>query len=115
MRAKSVIVVAAAVLSIGGCQAVLMKTPAAVSDGKIDPFEHVVPEHQNSEAPIFVASARTVSGKTYPAHFYTTDRSRMVRVGLATLEIGPGMTWEELVRESLAAKRDRNPRITLTA
>jgi hypothetical protein len=92
-----------------------MTTPAVVSAGHIDPFQSVVPEHQNTEAPVFVASARTASGKTFPAHFYTTERSRMVRVGLATLEIGPGMTWDELVEESLAAKRSRDPRIALTA
>ncbi len=117
MQTKSivVVVVAAVVLILAGCQTHLMTTPAVVSAGHIDPFGHVVPEYRNSEAPVFVASARTTSGRNFPAHFYTTDRSRMVRVGLATVEIGAGMTWEELVRESLAAKRDRNPKITLTA
>ena len=115
MRTKSVIVGAAVALILGGCQTVLMTTPAVVSAGHIDPFGHVVPEYQNSEAPVFVASARTASGKMSPAQFYTTNRSREVRVGLATLEIGPGMTWDELVQESLVAKRARNPKIVLTA
>ena len=115
MRTKSVIVGAAVALILGGCQTVLMTTPAVVSAGHIDPFVRVVPEYQNSEARVFVASARTASGKTNPAQFYTTNRSREVRVGLATLEIGPGMTWDELVKESLAAKRSHNPEIKLTA
>jgi esterase/lipase superfamily enzyme len=115
MRKISVIVVATVVVSLAGCQTTLMPTPAIVSDGHIDPFKLVVPEYQNSEAPVFVASARTVSGKTDPARFYTTDRSRMVRVGIATLEIGPRMTWDELVHESLVAKRKRKPEILLTA
>lgn len=115
MRMKSSIVVAALLLTLGGCQTYLMTTPTAVSDGHINPFERVVPEYQNTKASVFVASARAPSGKTFPAHFYTTDRSRMVRVGLATLEIGPGMTWEALVDESLVAKRKRDPEIKLTA
>jgi hypothetical protein len=115
MRTKSVIVGAVVALILGGCQTVLMTTPVVVSEGHIDPFVRVVREYQNSEAPVFVASARTASGKTNPARFYTTDRSREVRVGLATLEIGPGMTWDELVKESMAAKRSHNPEIKLTA
>jgi len=115
MRKLSVVVVAAVIVSLGGCQTTLMPTPAIVSEGHIDPFAHVVPEYQNSEAPVFVASARTVSGKTDPAQFYSTDRSRVVRVGLATLEIGPGMTWDELTQQSLVEKRTRNPALELTA
>ncbi len=115
MWTKSVIAVAAVVVCLGGCETVLMTTPTVVTAGEIDPFKVVAPQYQNSEAPIFVASGRTVSGRTSPAHFYSTDRSRMVRVGLATVEIGPGMTWDELVRESLAAKRDRKPRLKLAA
>jgi hypothetical protein len=92
-----------------------MTTPAAVSTRHIDPFVRVVPEYQNTEAPVFVASARTASGKTNPTQFYTTNRSREVRVGLATLEIGPVMTWDELVKESMAAKRSHDSKIKLTA
>ena len=113
---KSLVVLAVVMVILGGCQTHLMTTPAAVSDGHINPFDRVVPEYQNSQAPVFVASARTASGKTtYPAQFYTTNRSRIVRVGLATLEIGPGMTWDELVQESLAAKRSHDPVIRLAA
>jgi esterase/lipase superfamily enzyme len=113
---RSVLVLVGVALVMGGCSGtVLMKTPAVVANGEVDPFEHVVPERQNSEVPVFVASARTVSGKTDPARFYTTDRSREVRLGLATVEIGPGMTWEELTRESRAEKRKKNPQVVVTA
>lgn len=103
-----------ALLVVCGCRTHLMRTPSVVSAGHVDPFSHVVPEFQNTRAPVFVASARTTSGKTSPAHFYSTDRSREVRVGLATLEIGPGMTWAELVRESLAGERKHDPVIELS-
>ena len=115
MRTKSLLVLVTVVVGLGGCQRHLVTTPTVVSEGHVNPFVHVVPEYQNSEATVFVASARTASGKTNPAQFYTTNRSREVRVGLATLEIGPGMTWDELVKESMAAKRSHNPEIKLTA
>jgi hypothetical protein len=79
MRAKVAVVLSAVVLVTAGCGMVLMKTPAAVSSGKLDPFARVIPERQNSEAPVFVASARMVSGKSEPSLFYTNDRSRDLR------------------------------------
>jgi hypothetical protein len=110
-----VVVIAAALFILGGCRTMLMKTPAVAADGLVDPFEHVMPERQNSEVPVFVASARTVSGNAEPARFYTNDRSREVRLGLATVEIGSGMSWEELIRQSRARKRTHNPDIRLAS
>jgi esterase/lipase superfamily enzyme len=115
MWTKIAVVLSAVVLITAGCGTVLMKTPAAVSNGQLDPFARVIPERQNSEAPVFVASARKVSGASEPSRFYTDDRSRVVRLGLATVQIGPGMTWEELVRESRIAKRQNNPTLAVTA
>jgi esterase/lipase superfamily enzyme len=115
MRAKIAVVVSAVVLITAGCGTVLMKTPAAVSSGKLDPLARVIPERQNSEAPVFVASARAVSGKSEPSLFYTNNRSRELRLGLAKVQIGPGMTWTDLVRESRAAERQHNPSLAVTA
>jgi esterase/lipase superfamily enzyme len=105
----------AVILVTTGCGMVLMKTPAAVSSGKLDPFARVIPERQNSEAPVFVASARAVSGKSEPLIFYTNDRSRELRLGLAKVQIGPGMTWTDLMRESRAAERQHHPPLAVTA
>ena len=115
MRTTIAVVLAAVILVTTGCGTVLMKTPAAVSSGKLDPFARVIPERQNSEAPVFVASARAVSGKSEPSIFYTNDRSRELRLGLAKVQIGPGMTWTDLVRESRAAERQHNPPLDVTA
>ena len=109
MPVKNLFALLAVVVVTGGCRTSLMKTPAVVADGQIDPFLHVLPERQNTSAPVFVASSRTVSGSTNPAQFYTTDRSREVRLGLATVEFGEGLTWEELTEVSRATKRSRNP------
>jgi hypothetical protein len=115
MRTTIAVVLSAVILVTTGCGTVLMKTPAAVSSGKLDPFARVIPERQNSEAPVFVASARAVSGKSEPSLFYTNDRSRELRLGLAKVQIGPGMTWTDLVRESRAAERQHHPPLAVTA
>lgn len=105
-----------AVVILGGCgKQTLMKTPAIVADGGLDPFAAVPANLQGSDAYVFVASARTVSGSDDPARFYTDDRSREVRLGLATVEIGEDLTWDELVDVSLAAKRQTKPVIELVA
>ena len=98
-----------------GCGSTLMATPAVVVAGEIDPFERVIPERRTSEVPVFIASARTPSGKDDPAGFYSKDRSREVRVGRATVTIGAGMAWEDLAAESRAGKRTSEPAVALAA
>jgi esterase/lipase superfamily enzyme len=115
MKTALVITLSATILLLGGCHNVLMKSPVVAADGLIDPFERVIPERQSCSAPVFVASARTVSGKIQPDQFYTNDRSRAVRIGMATVEVGPGMTWEELTRESRAEKRRRDPEVRMAS
>ncbi|MCA9286116.1 MAG: alpha/beta fold hydrolase [Phycisphaerales bacterium] len=116
MRRLSPLLFLLASLLAAGCSGmVLMKTPAVVDKGGVDPFVDVAPENQNTSAVVFTASGRTVSGHPEPARFYTNKRSREVRLGIATIEIGEGMTWDELVEESRLAHRDRQPRISTTA
>lgn len=113
MRPRSILLLALTLAApiLVGCKSTLMKTPAAVSIGGVDPFFAVMPRWRNNQAPVFVASARTVSGRAEPHRFYTNERSREVRLGVATVEIGPGMTWEELAAESLLAKRRNDPEL----
>jgi len=117
MRMKNMLSLAAMALVMSGCasRTYLMPTPVVVAEGLVDPFDKVVPERRNSEAPVFVVSGRTVSGRTEPGRFYSNDRSRELRLGLATVEIGPGMSWEELVRESRAENRKKKPETVLAA
>jgi esterase/lipase superfamily enzyme len=111
MKRAPLILLSATILLLGGCHSVLMESPVVVSDGLIDPFRYVIPERQTCSAPVFVASGRSVSGKVQPDQFYTNDRSREVRLGRAMVDIGPGMTWQELTRESSARKRRHDPEV----
>jgi esterase/lipase superfamily enzyme len=109
------VLIVGALLLLGGCQTVLMKTPSVVAEGALDPFENVVPARQGSDVPVFVASARTVSGKDDPASFYSPDRSREVRLGRAVVEVGEGMSWDELTAESRVRKRGKDPVVALAS
>jgi len=101
-------------ISLSGCQSVLMRTPIVVAEGHMNPMARVRPEMRTPDVPVFVASTRTPSGRDDPGRFYSGDRSKEVRLGRATVAIGPGMTWEELAEESSAAKRTRNPKVRVT-
>lgn len=114
MRNTILIGLLAAIILTGGCAKHLMPTPVIAGQGLFDPFANVPPDDQDSEVDVFIASARTVSGREDSATFYTNERSREVRLGKATVEIGAGMTWDELAEQSLAKKRDNNPVVKLT-
>lgn len=90
-----------------------MPTPVVVADGLVNPFDSVSESNRTVEAQIFVASGRVPSGDQTPALFYSSQRSRDVRLGLATVRFGSDLTWEELVDESRRSKRRINPAIRI--
>lgn len=94
----------------------LMATPAVVATGVTDPYAFTPEAFRTTTTPVFVAAPRMLSARPRgPGDVYTNERSPQVRLGRATVEIGAGMTWEELAAESVAADRDRNPEVVLTA
>ena len=96
-----------------GCtsQQKLMVAPEIYADGIIDPFQQTPKSAQTTITPVFVVSARNLTGNKNPAKFYDDDRSRVLRLGIASIEIGENMTWRQLRSESLANQRPENPRI----
>ncbi len=106
----------AAALLAGGCSSrqYLMDTPTIIADGGVDPFVHTNASQQTTTTPVFVVAGRTRSDVTAPTRFYTDERSQLLRLGLATVEIGVDMDWTMLKEESLAADRSGKPEIRLT-
>lgn len=100
-------VLIAAVLLGSGCSSrqYLMPTPTVIAEGAHDPFALTTAAEQRSTTPVFVVSGREPSGRMSPARFYSNDRSRVLRLGRAELEIGAGMTWPELVDASRDPRR----------
>ncbi len=92
-------------LVIAGCgPPTLMPTPVAF-DGGVDPL---APGDQETTTRVFIVTDRTPSGnEDDPAAFYSNDRDYGLRVGVATVDLAQGMTWDELHAESLRAKRHR--------
>jgi len=102
------------VAAVAGCtRQYLMETPTIVSLGGIDPFRKVPADRQTTAIPVFVASSRTISGQKDAGTFYTNARGRVVRLGVATVEIGPRLDWPQLVEVSRAATRKHEPEIRL--
>ncbi len=109
-------IILAALLACVGCtRQHLMKTPVIVAAGGVDPFAKVGPENRTQSFPVLVVSGRTPSGSATPGKFYTGQRSRTLRLGVATMTIGPGLNWAELVEQSKAERRDEDPEIRFDA
>jgi len=113
LYAMSILAVLMTIGQLGCARQLLMETPTIVSLGGIDPFQKVPANRQTSVVPVFVASGRTISGLEEPAKFYTNDRSRVVRLGVATVEIGSGLEWPQVIKASTAINRKHQPEIRL--
>lgn len=106
----------AGALLCGCSKDTLMATPAIVATGVTDPYEFTPEEFRTTTTPVFVAAPRTLAARPKgPGDVYTTERSPQVRLGRATVEVGVGMTWDELAAESVAVKRATNPEVVLKA
>ncbi|MEM6332372.1 MAG: alpha/beta hydrolase [Planctomycetota bacterium] len=109
MRILSNASVLACVVVFAGCAPKMMETPTLVSEGLVDPFGGVLPERRTTSVPVFVASAREATGESDPKRFYTNERSRIVRLGVAEVALGEELGWDGLVKASRQTKRDANP------
>ncbi len=96
-----------AVLGLAGCGGGLMPTPTLITDGGLNPFYNVAEDRKGSSLPVFVACPREYSERREGIKAYTNKRSRDVRLGKATVEIVPEVTWDELVADSTTDKRSR--------
>ncbi len=104
-------------LALPGCgKDTLMETPAILALGLADPYKFTPQEFRTTTTPVFVAAPRMLStDPDGPGDVYTNERSPLVRLGRATVEIGAGMTWDEVAAQSVAVERSQNPEVVLTA
>src|SRR5690606_1801158 len=98
-----------------GCSQKLMPTPAVYRAGGLDPFLEVRPEDRTTQVPIYYITDREPSGNSSIGDYYSGSRSKDLRVGQATVQLGsPDQSWEDLCRESQLEKRGNNPRVAVT-
>lgn len=113
LRRTSIWSIACCALLLSGCgKQRLMNTPEVFIDTDIDPFAQVIPERRNARAHVLIASGRMPTGSERPDEYYGKERSHVLRLGMATVDIGGDMPWDSLKRVSLARDRSQSPFVT---
>jgi esterase/lipase superfamily enzyme len=97
-----------------GCTTTMMPTPVSFHEGNADPLAGLPPEDQRTDCEVYLITNRALSGESDPAEFYSNDRSREGRLAVATIDLAPGLRWDQLHRASVAENRAENPVPRLT-
>jgi esterase/lipase superfamily enzyme len=99
--------IAATLLVHGGCSSTvpLMPTPNIYAYGLRDPFPDVPTEFQNNKVDVLYLTDRKPEGGTAEHPIYGYQRSRSVAFGVAQVQFGKGVTWEQLVQDAHTSKR----------
>lgn len=94
-------------LALSGCGgAYLMPTPNLYADGLKDPFSEVPPALRNNRAEVlFLTDRSETKQSTDDLRAYGSGRSRSLAFGVATMQIGNDISWDELVRASTSRSR----------
>jgi esterase/lipase superfamily enzyme len=97
-----------AALLLCACQPQLMPTPNIYSTGRYELFEDVAPPLRSSGVDILYVTDRGPIEKKGELAGYGYERCRSVAFGSCTVEIGKGLTWDELLQESTAPRRSKS-------
>ncbi len=90
-----------------GCQRELMKTPNLYRTPQASPFAQVPTALQTNTVDVLFGTDRQPERAKDGALEFSYRRSRSLMVGSCSVELGKDLSWDELVRESLATSRDR--------
>lgn len=96
------------VVAVSGCAggpSQLMPTPNVYASGERDPFPDVPPEFQNNRVDVLYLTDRALDSGDAQNPTYGYKRSRSVAVGVAQVQIGKDVSWDELVKASRSAER----------
>ncbi len=92
-----------------------MPTPNVYTDQSWNPFADVPPSLQGDEISVLYVTDRAPE-KESPDHTeYGYHRSRSAAFGEAIVQIGDGLSWDDLVQASRAKKRSKNLELKVTA
>src|SRR5438552_17089156 len=73
----------------------LMPTPNVYASGERDPFPDVPPEFQNNKVDVLYLTDRAIDSGDAHNPTYGYKRSRSVAVGVAQVEFGKDVSWED--------------------
>lgn len=92
--------------ALGGCAPKLSRTPLIVKNGTYEPFASMDEADQRTSMEIFYATSREPKTPNKLGPTYGLGRSEVVRLGVATVQLGnDNRTWEELRESSTAGTR----------
>ena len=92
----------------------LKPTPLALTLGISQPGGNFVStcECGNQPIPVFVVSGRDVEDPSDPINPFGDDRSAIPTLGVAYVEVGAGLTPEELLAETITDKKRKRARVS---
>ena len=92
------------VLLLQGCARTMMKPPDFYTQADAEPFEQLAPELTGSRIEIIYVTDRNQETDAKGNLSYGHGRSPSIAYGLATVEIGQDLSWEEVVAYSRGEK-----------
>lgn len=116
-RVLSTILFGLSLVTLAGCSSktYLMPTPNVYTLPNWNPFADVPPPLQGDQVSVLYITDRVPEEQT-PDHWeYGYHRSRSAAFGEAVVQIGDGLSWDDLVQASRARKRSKKLEIKVTA
>jgi len=113
-RSLAGLLLIAILLSGCGSATILMPTPNVYARATSNPFEDVPPALQNNHVDVMYLTDRVTEGKPEGGIEYGYKRSRAVAYGVATVDIGKNVSWDELVKASRSPIRLPNLILTVS-
>lgn len=117
MKSPGPVAVVFLALVLVGCASTqeLMPTPNIYADGGGYPESSVAPVFRSNEVDLLFATDRAPERNDDGRLEYGTRRSASLGFGSAIVEIGDGLTWQELVEMSDTPSRSTSPAIRVTS
>jgi esterase/lipase superfamily enzyme len=103
------------VILLAGCQSTtpLMPTPNLYAWNEADPFSDVPPALQNNHVDVLYLTDRCMQPRPNGDTEYGHARSRSVAYGVAEVNIGKNVSWDDLVKASRSSFRLINMNLTM--
>ena len=116
-HALSTILIGLSLVALAGCSSktYLMPTPNAYTNPGWNPFADVPPPLQGDQVSVLYVTDRVPEKQTPDQWEYGYDRSRSAAFGEAVVQIGDGLSWDDLVQASRAKKRSKKLELKMTA
>jgi esterase/lipase superfamily enzyme len=115
LTVRLILLLGSALLLTGCGGTSLMPTPNLYAWGTVNPFTDVPPVFQNNHVDVLYLTDRLTEGKPEGGIRYGYKRSRSVAYGVARVEIGKNVSWDQLLQASLHSSRSIDLSLSVSA